>query len=345
MDLHSFVPTLSFFHLILLFSLFCRIMHPASGATVGVAYGRVGNNLPTPNDVVALLQSNTVSKVFIYDTDKAVLDAFQDSGIKLTVSASNGELENLASNGASDWVQANIVPYASIIEMIAVGNEVLTKATDVLQYLYPAIVNVYTALKNAGLDSTIHVSTTHAMDVIDSAHSYPPSAGTFAGSIQSEMGSILSFLSQTGAPFLANVYPYFAYIGAGGQIPLEYALFESTPGIDDNGLHYSNLFTAQVDTLISAMEAMGHSDIAVVVTESGWPHEGEASATIANAQAYNGNLVANVPKGTPKRPKARLSTYIFALFDENQKPAVPAYEQHFGVYNPSTRTMFYPLTF
>ncbi|MCO5566508.1 hypothetical protein L7F22_020185 [Adiantum nelumboides] len=323
------------------------IMQNASGANVGVAYGRAGNNLPSQAQVVSLLQANNVNKVRIYDTDSGVLEAFQNSNIKLIVSARNDELASLASgDGASGWVQSNIVPFASSIEIICVGNEVLTQATQFSQYLYPAILNVYNALKAASLDTSIRVSTAHAMDVIDSTHSFPPSAGTFVGAIQADMNSILTFLSQTGAPFLGNVFPFFAYIGAQGQIDLKYTLFQQTAGVDDsNGLHYSNLFDAQVDTLIAAMEAMGHSDIPVVATESGWPHEGEASATLENAQAYNANLVAHVPMGTPKRPNVLVSTYIFALFDENLKPSDPAFEQHFGVFDPSSQSKFYEISF
>ncbi|MCO5594584.1 hypothetical protein L7F22_048617 [Adiantum nelumboides] len=321
-------------------------MQNASGATVGVAYGRNGNNLPSPAQVVSLLQANNVNKVRIYDTDSGVLQAFQKSNIKLIVGAGNDELASLSADGASAWVQSNIVPFASSIEIICVGNEVLTQATQFSQYLYPAIQNVYNALKAASLDTGIRVSTAHAMDVIDSAQPFPPSAGTFVGGIQADMNSILTFLSQTGAPFLANVYPYFTYIGS-QDIDLAYALFQPTAGADDggNGLHYSNLFDAQVDTLIAAMEASGHSGIPVVVTESGWPHEGQASATVENAQAYNANLVAHVPMGTPKRPDVLISTYVFALFDENQKPSDPAYEQHFGVFDPSTQMKFYEISF
>ncbi|KAI5080787.1 hypothetical protein GOP47_0003970 [Adiantum capillus-veneris] len=323
------------------------MMQNASGATVGVAYGTNGDNLPAPSQVVSLLQANNVNKARIYDTNNAVLGAFQNSNIKLMVGARNDELSTLASDGASSWVQSNIIPYASSIEIICVGNEVLTQATQFSQYLFPAIQNVHNALKEASLDTQILVSTTHAMDVIDSAHSFPPSAGAFAGAIQADMDSILSFLSQTGAPFLATVFPFFAYIGAQpGEIALEYALFQPTSGVDDNnGLHYSNLFDAQVDTLIAAMEAMGHSGIPVVAAESGWPHEGDASATLGNAQAYNGNLVAHVSGGTPRRPNVLVSTYIFALFDENLKPSSPAFEQHFGVFDPSSQMKFYDLSF
>eukprot|EP00250_Pteridium_aquilinum_P034055 c6956_g1_i1 orf=28-1086(+) len=322
--------------LLLLLLCFSHI-HRALGSNVGVAYGRNGNNLPPPSQVVALLKSNNVGKVRIYDTNKEVLEAFQNSGISLIVGAENQELASLASAAAaSDWVTNNIVPYASPskIRCISVGNEVLTQAPQYTQYLFPAMTNVYNALKENNLHNAIYVSTTHAMDVIDSAHSYPPSSGAFSSSVQAQMTSILPFLSQIGSPFLANVYPYFSYAWGGGQIPLSYALFE--PGTDniDKGLHYTNLFDAQVDTLIAAMASMGHNDIPIVITETGWPHEGDSAATINNAKIFNNNLVAHVAVGTPKRPNAVLSTYIFALFDENLK-SPPGVEQHFGIFYPN----------
>ncbi|KAH7286864.1 hypothetical protein KP509_32G025600 [Ceratopteris richardii] len=244
------------------------------------------------------------------------------------------------------WVQSNIVPYASSITIIAVGNEVLTQNAGLSQYLFPAMSNIHNALQAAGLDGSIHVSTTNAMDVIDSSKSFPPSSAAFATSIQGQMSSVLNFLSTTGAPFLANVYPLFAYIGAGGSISLQYALFQQNSGVTDSGsgLYYSNLFDAQVDTLIYAMAAMGHDIIPVVVTETGWPHSGHSAATTQNAQAYNSNLVASVRKGTPKKPNQLISTYIFALFDENQKGGA-AYEKSFGIFDPTTQAKNYAFSF
>lgn len=60
-----------------------------------------------------------------------------------------------------------------------------------------------------------------------------------------------------------------------------------------------------------------------------------AGATPENAKKYNGNLIklASQKKGTPLRPDSDLKMYVFALFNENQKPG-PTSERYYGLFNP-----------
>eukprot|EP00253_Pinus_taeda_P021001 PITA_21001 len=174
----------------------------------------------------------------------------------------------------------------------------------------------------------------HAFNVI--GNSYPPSQGAFSDDVKDTMSSILKFLSDNGAPFMANVYPYFSYVGNTNSIHLDYALFQPTATAVPDGDHsYSNLFDAMVDSIFSAMEALGYSNIPLIVTESGWPSAGADAATTENAQAYNNNLIQHVlsNSGTPKRPGTNIETYIFALFNEDQKTGDET-ERHFGLFNP-----------
>ena len=142
------------------------------------------------------------------------------------------------------------------------------------------------------------------------------------------------------APLLANVYPYFSYIGNKAQIDINYALFTS-PGtvVQDGGNAYQNLFDALVNTLYSALESAGAGSVGIVVSESGWPLAG---GDAANAQTYNQNLINHVGQGTPKR-RGAIETYIFAMFNEDRKPGAET-EKHFGLFNPD-QSPAYPISF
>ena len=154
------------------------------------------------------------------------------------------------------------------------------------------------------------------------------------------MPPIAQYLASTGAPLLANVYSYFAYSG-----DLNYALFTSSGTVvhdDSSGLDYQNLFDALVDTMYSALEGAGAGSVGIVVSESGWPSAGDTIATTDNARTYNQNLINHVRQGTPKRPGA-IETYIFAMFNEDQKPGAET-EKHFGLFNPD-QSPAYPIRF
>eukprot|EP00253_Pinus_taeda_P021360 PITA_21360 len=311
----------------------CSIV--TDGDKIGVNYGMLGDNLPPADQVVTLLNGHNIGKVKLFDPDGGALNAFANSGIDVIVGVSNSDLQAISSSqdSANGWVNDNIVPYSSTsIKYIAVGNEVLP-STQYVSYLVPAMNNIQTAIQNANLQN-IKVSTPHAFNVI--GNSYPPSKGAFSDDVKDTMSSILKFLSDNGAPFMVNVYPYFSYVGDSNDIHLDYALFQPTAtAVTDQDHSYSNLFDAMVDSVFSAMEALGYSNIPLIVTESGWPSAGADAATTENAQAYNNNLIQHVLSnaGTPKRPGTNIETYIFALFNEDQKTG-DEIERHFGLFNP-----------
>jgi len=96
---------------------------------------------------------------------------------------------------------------------------------------------------------------------------------------------------------------------------------------------------AQVDAVYSALSALGYPNLEVIVTETGWPSNGdadEAGATLENAQTYNGNLLQLLAqnKGTPLRPNVVLQAYLFALFNEDLKPG-PTSERNYGLFQPN----------
>ncbi|CAL4945599.1 unnamed protein product [Urochloa decumbens] len=335
--IHGAAPLLAF---ALLFAVFCSA--PMGAQSIGVCYGLVGNDLPPAAAVVQLYKSLRINTMRIYAPDHHVLHALRGSRIGIILGVANEDLPGLAASArtAASWVQSNVRPFypAVNIRYIAAGNEVQGGAT---QSILPAMRNLQAALAAAGLAAGIKVSTCVRLDVI--SNSFPPSAGVFA---HPYMADIARFLAAGGAPLLVNVYPYFAYRGDPGNINLNYATFRpgASPVRDaGNGLVYTNLFDAMVDAVVAALEKAGAAGVRVVVSESGWPSAGGFAASVENARAYNQGVIDHVLRGTPKRPGAALETYMFAMFNENQKPGEPT-ERNFGLLYPN-KSPVYPITF
>uniref|UniRef100_A0A0A8YXK7 Glucan endo-1,3-beta-D-glucosidase n=1 Tax=Arundo donax TaxID=35708 RepID=A0A0A8YXK7_ARUDO len=314
------------------------------GGVHGVCYGMVADNLPSRADVVQLYKSSNIHAMRIYNPDQEALVALRGSAIGLILDVGGVDaVRNLASSAsaAASWVQANVQAYYPdvLIRYIAVGNEV---AVGDAGLILPAMRNVQGALVSAGLSNSIKVSTAVRMDVI--TDSFPPSRGVFNPNVQQYMVPIARFLADTGAPLLANVYPYIAYRGNPQDIKLNYATFQpgTTVRDDGNGMTYTNLFDAMVDAIYAALEKAGASNVRIVVSESGWPSAGGFAASVDNARAYNQGLIDHVRQGTPKRPGV-LETYVFAMFNENEKPGDPT-ERNFGLFYPNKQPV-YPITF
>ncbi|KAG1359147.1 glucan endo-1,3-beta-glucosidase 11 [Cocos nucifera] len=346
MAVHSLIP----------FLLFLQAISPSSAsnsssAAVGINYGQVADNLPSPEAVIPLLRSLGVGRVKLYDTDPRVLRAFADTGVEFVVGLPDRLVPKVRDPAAAlSWVKANLHPHLprTRIAAVTVGNEVLSSNDSTLiQSLLPAMQSVRSALATLGLDRQVAVTTAHSLAVLST--SFPPSAGAFRRDLLPYVSPLLSFLSKTGSPFLINAYPYFAYKADPKRVALDYVLFRSNQGVADpgSGLRYENMLHAQVDAVRSAIAAAGGGKgVEVRVSETGWPSAGdedEAGATAENAARYNGNLMRMVAegKGTPMAPGAPLHVYVFALFNENLKPG-PASERHYGLFKPDG-TPAYPL--
>ncbi|CAN6557226.1 unnamed protein product [Malus baccata var. baccata] len=319
----------------------------------GINYGQIANNLPSPSRVAVLLQSLNVSRIKLYDADPNVLQAFSNSDVDFIIGLGNGYLQSMSTDPlkAQSWIQQNVQPYLpqTKITCINVGNEVLGgNDTQLWSYLLPAMQSVYSALVDLGLSKQVAVTTAHSLTIL--GNSYPPSAGSFRQDLAQYIQPILSFHSQVNSPFLINAYPYFAYKASPSEVSLEYVLFQPNPGMDDSvtNLHYDNMLDAQIDAVYSAIKAMGHSDIEVRISETGWPSKGdanEAGATPENAGIYNSNLIRKIEEkqGTPAMPKVPVDIYVFALFNEDLKPG-PTSERNYGLYYPDG-TLVYDIGF
>ncbi|KAI3683613.1 hypothetical protein L1987_84121 [Smallanthus sonchifolius] len=315
---------------------------------VGVNYGRIANNLLPPSQVSDLLKSLNINRVKIYDADPTVLQAFAGTDIEIIVGLGNEYLQKMGDpQQAQTWIQQNIQPYLSQtkITCINVGNEVLGGTDSQLaSYLLPAMKTMYGALVSLGLNKKVYITTAHSLQIL--ANSFPPSQGVFREDMVQFIKPILDFHAQVDSPFFINAYPYFAYKGDPNNVKLEYVLFEPNEGSVDpkTNLKYDNMLYAQIDAVYSAIKALGHTDVEVKISETGWPSKGdenEAGATVENAGIYNRNLMQRMQQGqgTPARPSQPIDIYIFALFNENEKNG-PTSERNFGLYYPDGKLVY-----
>jgi len=310
----------------------------------GINYGQIANDLPDPTRVAGLLQSMNVNKVKLYDADPRVLTAFANTGVEFIIAVGNENLQTMAASPAAarQWVATHVQPYipATRVTCVTVGNEVFSSSdTVMMSSLLPAMKAVYAALGDLGLGSQVTVSSAHSVNVL--ATSFPPSSGAFREDLAEYIQPILDFHGQTGSPFLINAYPFFAYKANPGSVSLPYVLFEPNPGVRDpnTNLSYDNMLYAQIDAVYAAMKAMGHTDVGVRISETGWPSKGdedETGATVQNAAAYNGNLMQRIAmnQGTPLKPNVPIDVYVFALFNEDMKPG-PTSERNYGLFYPN----------
>lgn len=328
------------------------IVLPAVVAAVGINYGQIANNLPSPDDVVPLVRSIGASRVKLYDADPKVLRAFANTGVEFIVGLGNEYLSKMRDpDKALAWVKANVQAHLpdTNITCIIVGNEILTfNDTSLNDNLLPAMQGVHAVLVNLGLDKQVSVTTAHSLAILET--SYPPSAGAFRQDLIECITPILNFNVKTGSPFLINAYPFFAYKANPKQVPIDFVLFQPNQGVvdPDTNLHYDNMLFAQIDAVYSALASLGFKKIPVQISETGWPSNGdedETGATIENAKKYNGNLIKlmSQKRGTPMRPNSDLNIYVFALFNENMKPG-PTSERNYGLFKPDG-TPAYPLGF
>ncbi|XP_047061614.1 lichenase-2-like [Lolium rigidum] len=315
----------------------------ARAASVGVCYGMSANNLPPASTVVGMLQDNGFNSVRLYAPDSDALAALGGTGISVIVGAPNYVLPDLANSAsaAAAWVRANIEAHPSVsFRYLSVGNEVAGSDT---QYLVPAMENVYGALAVAGLGNTIKVTTAISQATI--AVHIPPSSGDFADGDKPFLLPVLQFLQRTGAPVLANLYPYFVYTySPPGTMDISFPLFTAAGTVVQDGEYgYQNMFDASVDAVHAAVDRLlgASGRVGVVVSETGWPSAGGEEASVENARTYNQNLVSHVGKGTPRRPW-KVETYLFSMFNENLKEA--GVEQNWGLFYPSTDRV-YPINY
>ncbi|KAM7274439.1 hypothetical protein ACFE04_016305 [Oxalis oulophora] len=310
---------------------------------LGINWGLQATHPLPPKIVVKLLKENGFDKVKLFEADPAALMALGKTGIQVMVGIPNDFLASFASNwrNADVWVQQNVSTFISQhgvdIRYVAVGNEPFLK-TYKDQYMtttFPALQNVQAALIKAGLGRQVKATIPLNADVYQSEDGLP-SNGNFRTDIHDLMISIVQFLDNNGAPFTVNIYPFLS-LYADPNFPIEYAFFDnnSTSPIVDGSITYTNVFDANFDTLISALERNNFTKIPVIIGEVGWPTDGDSHANPQSAQRFNQGLINRIisQQGTPRR-KTPPEIYVFGLLDEDNKSTAPGnFERHWGLFN------------
>ncbi|GMI92847.1 hypothetical protein like AT3G55430 [Hibiscus trionum] len=313
---------------------------------LGVNYGMTADNLPPPSVVANFLKTQTIfDSVKLFDANPDVLRAFANTGMSVSVTIGNGDIPGLTNTVmARRWVEQHISPFhpQTKIKYVCVGTEVLfSKNDEWINNLVPAMRSLHYALVKAGLQD-IKVTSAHALNIFR-RETIPSLMRFMVGYDQSFFAPILQFHQRTKSPFMVNPYPYFSPELAK---KLNYALFKPNRGVYDKYTRktYTNMFDEILDSTYSAMKALGYGNVEIAIGETGWPTQGDAStpfATLENAISYNGHVVKEIVsgKGTPLMPNRTFETYMFALFNENQKPG-PLVEKYWGMINPDLTPIY-----
>ncbi|CAI9762813.1 unnamed protein product [Fraxinus pennsylvanica] len=316
-------------------------------SNIGINYGRLGNNLPSPYETIEFLKSMNAGRVKIYDASPEVLKLLSGTRLRVSIMVTNDQISDIASNLtiADQWVLDNVLAYYpnTKIRSILVGNEVLSYDN---QKMWADLVPAMQKIKKSLVSHNIHnikVGTPLAIDVVESI--FPPSSGKFKDEISDKvMIPLLKFLNGTKSYFFLDVYPYFSWSENPTNISLDFALFKDANQMYNDtgsGLVYTNFLDQMLDSVVFAMRKLGFENIRIGISETGWPNGGDmdqTGANIYNAATYNRNLVrkmtASPAIGTPARPGVVIPTFLFSLYDENQKFG-PGTERHWGLLNPN----------
>ncbi|VFQ63105.1 unnamed protein product [Cuscuta campestris] len=312
---------------------------------VGVNWGTMSSHQLPPRRVVKALKDNGFDKVKLFEADAEILDALAGSGIEVMLALPNLMLQEMSQDpgAASAWVEANVTRYCCSpggvkIRYVAVGNEPFLKTYNgsFVSYTLPALRNIQEAINQAGLGTEVKATVPFNADIYFSPDSNPvPSAGDFRPEIRDITIQVVQYLTQNGAPFVVNIYPFLS-LYSNAYFPVEFAFFDglSKPVRDGGIAVYTNVFDANLDTLIWALRKAGYPNTKVVIGEVGWPTDGDENANAQNAMRFNQGLIRHAlsGEGTPIR-KGQIDFYLFSLIDENAKSIAPgSFERHWGIF-------------
>nr|ABE65960.1 glycosyl hydrolase family 17 protein [Arabidopsis thaliana] len=255
-------------------------------SNVGVNWGIMASHQLPPEKVVKMLMDNSFTKLKLFEADQNILDALIGSDIEVMIGIPNRFLKEMAQDTsvAASWVEENVTAYSYNggvnIKYIAVGNEPFLQTYNgtYVEFTLPALINIQRALEEADLKN-VKVTVPFNADIYFSPEANPvPSAGDFRPELRDATIEIINFLYSHDSPFTVNIYPFLSLYG-NAYFPLDFAFFDGTnKSLRDGNLVYTNVFDANLDTLICAMERYSFLGMKIIVGEVGWPTDGDKNA-------------------------------------------------------------------
>ncbi|GLU09823.1 hypothetical protein SLE2022_266620 [Rubroshorea leprosula] len=314
-----------------------------TSTSVGVNWGTLATNQLPAERIVKMLKDNGFKKLKLFEADEKILAALIGTDIEVMLGIPNYFLKEFANKpeAAAAWVDSNVTSWfydgGVNIKYVAVGNEPFLKEYNgiYLESTLPALRNVQRAINDANLAQKVKATVPFNADVYESpVGNALPSAGDFRSDVKDAAIEIIQYLSLHDSPFTVNIYPFLSLQG-NDHFPIEFAFFdgESTP-IKDGDRIYTNVFDANLDTLVAALDKNGFSDVTIIIGEVGWPTDGDKNANTQNARRFNQGLLKHAMSGngTPAR-NGSINVYLFSLIDENAKDISPgAFERHWGIF-------------
>ncbi|XP_059441071.1 probable glucan endo-1,3-beta-glucosidase BG4 [Corylus avellana] len=302
--------------------------------SVGVVYGRTGNDIPDENSVVELCHKYCLKKVRILEGNPRLMNALIDQNIAVTIDIKNFRLPYMANNNgrdAYDWIQNNVMPFIGKvqIEQIVVGNEAIPGIFS--RHVAPAIENI----KNELLQQDLNILLTTAVSTSVLSATFPPSNAAFKDDTRQHMIDVIKAMEALyhKPVLMVNVFPYDYY--AAGLIRQDFATFTADETIYRDGSNgYWNMLDALLDAFNHAVSKEGLGRLSLVVGGSGWPSDGNGNFTTpALAATYNQNFMKRLARvqGTPARLGYPVKGFVYALFNENMR--LPGPPRHFGLFN------------
>ena len=307
--------------------------------TFGVNIGDLCTNTPwKPRQILNKLNlSKDCQIVKFWHSESSKINPIISAGQFKQVYLHMNNDEMISNMNFESWIQQNVKPIVQRFRQkeffLVVGNEVLAPWNfDKYAFkILKALRECFTALKTLGLE---RVKIVTPLDMTCVQTSYPPSAGRFKTELTSVLKDIVRFTINCKSVMCFNIYPFFAR----QYVSETFALFGNDTGYEDQGRKYTNLFEAQYDSILHAIQRLGIENsekLELVCTETGWPTGGTCGASVENMKKYLEGIKNVAERGTPLKPGAKDIIY-FELYDESLKNG-PEFEKCFGIFTESGR--------